>query len=106
MQGPKSTRHGLRWGLTVSLVKHFAVEVADLCLCTDRSVVIPADQAEKSGLLPDQVKISEKYGGGFPANVEGLHQLHCLVTTNHSDSAMAALTPSLCSESSSQVTLL
>jgi hypothetical protein len=24
------------------------------------------------------VKISEKYGGGFPANVEGLHQLHCL----------------------------
>lgn len=41
--------------------------------------MIPADQAEKSGLLPDQVKISGKYGGGFPANVEGLHQLHCLV---------------------------
>jgi len=23
--------------------------------------------------------VSEKYGGGFPANVEGLHHLHCLV---------------------------
>jgi Mycotoxin biosynthesis protein UstYa len=44
-----------------------------------RSVVIPSDQAADSGLLPDQVKISEKYGGGFVANVEGLHQLHCLV---------------------------
>jgi Mycotoxin biosynthesis protein UstYa len=40
---------------------------------------VPPDQAEKSGLLPDQVKINEKYGGGFPANVEGLHHLHCLV---------------------------
>ncbi|KAF2092284.1 hypothetical protein K490DRAFT_32878 [Saccharata proteae CBS 121410] len=43
-----------------------------------RSVVVPVDQAEESGLLPDQVKISPKYGGGFPANVEGLHHLHCL----------------------------
>jgi hypothetical protein len=42
-------------------------------------VAIPPGEAEKSGLLLDQVKISEKYGGGFPANVEGLHQLHCLV---------------------------
>ncbi|KAK5139989.1 hypothetical protein LTR04_003219 [Oleoguttula sp. CCFEE 6159] len=24
------------------------------------------------------VDLSEKYGGGFPANVEGLHHLHCL----------------------------
>ena len=22
--------------------------------------------------------MAEKYGGGFPANVEGLHHLHCL----------------------------
>lgn len=43
-----------------------------------RGVVIPADQADRSGLLPDQVKISQKYGGGYPANVEGLHHLHCL----------------------------
>lgn len=26
----------------------------------------------------DSVQIKEKYGGGFPANVEGLHHLHCL----------------------------
>jgi hypothetical protein len=29
-------------------------------------------------LKPDQVQINPKYGGGFPANVEGLHHLHCL----------------------------
>jgi hypothetical protein len=42
-------------------------------------VAIPPDQAAQSGILPDQVKVSQKYGGGFVANVEGLHQLHCLV---------------------------
>jgi hypothetical protein len=41
---------------------------------------IPADQAARSGLAQDQVKIKEKYGGGYPANVEGLHHLHCLVS--------------------------
>ncbi|KAH9215776.1 hypothetical protein DL95DRAFT_388397 [Leptodontidium sp. 2 PMI_412] len=43
-----------------------------------RSVAIPTSEAPKSGLKPDQVQISPKYGGGFPANVEGLHHLHCL----------------------------
>ncbi|CAG7922007.1 unnamed protein product [Penicillium olsonii] len=43
-----------------------------------RSVRIPSEDAERSGLAADQVKISTKYGGGFPANVEGLHHLHCL----------------------------
>ncbi|KAF2129162.1 hypothetical protein P153DRAFT_341721 [Dothidotthia symphoricarpi CBS 119687] len=43
-----------------------------------RSVVIPESEAEKTGLRGDQVKISREYGGGFPANVEGLHHLHCL----------------------------
>ncbi|KAL1629125.1 hypothetical protein SLS56_005568 [Neofusicoccum ribis] len=43
-----------------------------------RSVAIPAEEAEKVGIAKDQVKISDKYGGGYPANVEGLHQLHCL----------------------------
>ena len=45
----------------------------------DRSVAIPVERAESAGLEHDQVKINPKYGGGFPANVEGLHQLHCLV---------------------------
>ncbi|KAI4613585.1 uncharacterized protein J4E87_009713 [Alternaria ethzedia] len=43
-----------------------------------RSVVIPDDEAERTGLRHDQVKVSQEYGGGFPANVEGLHHLHCL----------------------------
>lgn len=47
----------------------------------DRSVVVPLDEAEKTGLRHDQVKISAEYGGGFPANVEGLHHLHCLVSS-------------------------
>jgi hypothetical protein len=52
-------------------------------ICTnnlsDRAVRVPAEEAEASGLAPDQVKINQKYGGGYPANVEGLHHLHCLV---------------------------
>lgn len=46
----------------------------------DRSAIVPSDQAEKSGLSPDHVQVNGKYGGGFPANVEGLHHLHCLVS--------------------------
>ncbi|KAF2655712.1 hypothetical protein K491DRAFT_704461 [Lophiostoma macrostomum CBS 122681] len=34
--------------------------------------------ADRTGLRSDQVKVSDYYGGGFPANVEGLHHLHCL----------------------------
>jgi len=49
----------------------------------DRSVVIPEKEAGQVGLRPDQVKISQEYGGGFPANVEGLHHLHCLVSTRN-----------------------
>jgi hypothetical protein len=45
----------------------------------DRSALVPEDEAAKAGILPDQVKVNKKYGGGFPANVEGLHHLHCLV---------------------------
>ena len=46
--------------------------------CADRSLAVPVEQATRSGLKPDQVQINPKYGGGFPANVEGLHHLHCL----------------------------
>jgi hypothetical protein len=44
----------------------------------DRSLAVPVEQAARSGLKRDQVQINPKYGGGFPANVEGLHHLHCL----------------------------
>jgi hypothetical protein len=39
---------------------------------------VPSALAQKSGLQLDQVKVSAKYGGGYPANLEGLHHLHCL----------------------------
>jgi hypothetical protein len=55
-----------------------------LIIGPDRSVVIPEDDAERTGLRNDQVKISQEYGGGFPANVEGLHHLHCLVSSKTS----------------------
>jgi hypothetical protein len=44
----------------------------------DRAVVVPAKLAPRAGLLPSQVQVNSKYGGGYPANVEGLHHLHCL----------------------------
>lgn len=46
---------------------------------TDRGIRVPAEEAEESGLTVDQVRIKDKYGGGFPAEVEGFHHLHCLV---------------------------
>jgi len=56
-----------------------AVDAAWKSLGIDyRVAIVPSNQAAQSGLLPDQVKVSEKYGGGYPANVEGLHHLHCL----------------------------
>ncbi|KAK8207545.1 hypothetical protein IWZ00DRAFT_576791 [Phyllosticta capitalensis] len=43
-----------------------------------RALVVPPEKAARSNLLPDQVKVRDKYGGGFVANVQGLHDLHCL----------------------------
>lgn len=55
------------------------VDAAWKSLGADFSAVrIPAPEAAQSNIRADQVKIKEKYGGGFPANVEGLHHLHCL----------------------------
>jgi hypothetical protein len=43
-----------------------------------RALIVPEPLAKMSSLAPDQVKVNQKYGGGYPANVEGLHHLHCL----------------------------
>lgn len=43
-----------------------------------RAVKVPKEQAAAAGLTSDHIQIREKYGGGYPANVEGLHHLHCL----------------------------
>jgi hypothetical protein len=43
-----------------------------------RPLRIHNDEAAESGITIDHVKIKEEYGGGYPANMEGLHHLHCL----------------------------
>jgi len=43
-----------------------------------RALIIPSSLAQESSLARDQVKINKKYSSGYPANVEGLHHLHCL----------------------------
>ncbi|KAG9233624.1 hypothetical protein BJ875DRAFT_463674 [Amylocarpus encephaloides] len=43
-----------------------------------KSVVIPSDQAALSGFTEDHTQIRPEHGGGYPANVEGLHHLRCL----------------------------
>lgn len=50
-----------------------------LNISIDRAARVPDEEAQRSGLAPDQVKIRQEYGGGYPAHVEGLHHLHCLV---------------------------
>ena len=43
-------------------------------------MIITKDEAIKSGIPRDRVRLDEKDGGpGFPVVVEGLHNLHCLV---------------------------
>ncbi|KAJ5698487.1 hypothetical protein N7462_000492 [Penicillium macrosclerotiorum] len=43
-----------------------------------QGVRVSKEEAIESGIAVDQVRIQEKYGGGYLANVEGLHHLHCL----------------------------
>jgi len=43
-----------------------------------RAIAVPPQEAIKSGIAKDQVHLKKQYGGGYPANVEGLHHLHCL----------------------------
>lgn len=44
-----------------------------------RSIRVSESESERAGLSHDNVKINPKYGGGYPVQVEGFHQLHCLV---------------------------
>ncbi|KAG4439094.1 hypothetical protein IFR05_005436 [Cadophora sp. M221] len=56
-----------------------AVDAAWQSLGVDyRAAIVPPELAAASGLIDSQVQLSDQYGGGFPANVEGLHHLHCL----------------------------
>lgn len=50
----------------------------------DRSILIPPHLAPNLGLKPNQhVHAKRKFGGGYVANLEGLHHLHCLVCLMH-----------------------
>lgn len=46
----------------------------------DRVIRLAPEDAHRAGLASDYVKINEKHGGGYPANIEGFHHLHCLVS--------------------------
>ena len=43
-------------------------------------MIITEEEAVKSGIGRDRVRVDEKDGGpGYPVIVEGFHNLHCLV---------------------------
>lgn len=43
-------------------------------------MLITSEEAVKSGVSLDRVRVEEKDGGpGYPVIVEGLHNIHCLV---------------------------
>ncbi|KAH8899461.1 hypothetical protein GQ53DRAFT_777139 [Thozetella sp. PMI_491] len=46
--------------------------------CDCKPSVVPEIDALGAGLSESHMRVSEKYGGGYIANVEGLHHLHCL----------------------------
>ena len=48
----------------------------------DRAGVISKEDGLRSGLDDSFVQRADKYGGGFLVNVEGMHHLHCLVSTS------------------------
>ena len=81
MQGRRWMPRGRRWELIVRPLISPLYEIklrTYFSIYPDRAAIVPISLAAKSGLTEDQVQVSPKYGGGFPANVEGLHHLHCL----------------------------
>ena len=58
----------------------FIYHISNQLTLVDRAAIVPIELAEISGLTPYHVQVRPEYGGGFPANVEGLHHLHCLVS--------------------------
>jgi hypothetical protein len=84
MQVRRLMPHGTLWELTVSLPLVFSQVPSShekQFFFLDRGIRIPTDDAAEADITKDQVKIQEKYGGGYVANVEGLHHLQCLVIT-------------------------
>lgn len=44
-----------------------------------KTVQVPKDLGDRAG-LKGKVQLAEKYGGGYFATIEFVHQLHCLVS--------------------------
>src|ERR1700735_54812 len=42
-------------------------------------MMVPASKAKQYGLQPGHAKFKEELGGGFVAQIEVFHKLHCLV---------------------------
>ena len=79
----KSTQLGKLWVSIVSsasISNPWRIRSSLLTFCLDRAGVIPAEEGPRSGLTSAHVQRSDRYGGGFFVNVEGLHHLHCLVS--------------------------
>lgn len=57
----------------------FCFSIMFMIFKTDRSVLLPASRSQEAGLSSSHAHAREKYSGGYPVYVEGLHQLHCLV---------------------------
>jgi hypothetical protein len=57
-----------------------------------RAGVISVQDGLAGGLKSSFVQRSDKYGGGFLVNVEGMHHLHCLVSNSFRISAETMLT--------------
>lgn len=76
---PRLMQHGRLLESTVGN-RHIISLRHQLTRHEDRALAIPEEDAAKSGITPSHVRINPKYGGGYPANLEGLHQLHCLVS--------------------------
>jgi hypothetical protein len=75
---------GKPWALTVSVpaIDRSPSAAPHAHKTADRPGIIPAEDGPASGLGPRHVQRSDKYGGGYFVNVEGLHHLHCLVSSS------------------------
>lgn len=80
--GLKSTRLGSHSAQTVKLFASVYVRSANDSNVDLPIIVSEEDEIEKYGLLPGYVKRRKDQGGGYLANVEVLHHLHCLVLRN------------------------
>ncbi|KAF2102912.1 hypothetical protein NA57DRAFT_17127, partial [Rhizodiscina lignyota] len=47
-------------------------------------IQVPKEDIEQAGISPGHFRLGEEYGGGYPAVIEVVHDLHCLNTLRQS----------------------